>query len=335
MPTVIAARQYGCAALALDETRVYWSTQRPDPSAADTPEESDVVRSCEKNNCAATVVTYATSQPYVRDLVVDRTRVYWIGLPVHPSNSCIVACPIRGCDGPPTVIVQDVEAMGLVVDDLHVYWLSPGAGLLRCSLQGCQGPPMLVAATEVPYRTEGPGSISVDNTDVYWITRDPHPSELGSLMAVPKDGSLPPRAMVAGVHLPRQLAIGDGTIFWTEESMGGTVQSCPLTGCASEPVLIASQQAYPQSLAVGRESAYWLTSLDLGPLSFFAGGWRGQLVECAITGCGASPSVLATEEGGPRAVAVDATHVYWTTHSEHTSSAGGFDGAVKRMRRRP
>jgi hypothetical protein len=334
IPTIIATSQYGCAALALDETRVYWSTYGPGASDPAIAAESGVVRSCEKNNCAATVVTYAKGPSHVRHLVVDKTRVYWIGWPIDVDRSSIVACSVRGCDGPPTIIAADVRTDRFAIDDRYVYWLHTDAGLLRCPLQGCPVAPTLIASIEVPNGTDGPWSLVVDATYVYWITRASNgTSALGSLMAVPKDGSLPPRAVVADVHRPQELSAHRGSLVWTEATTVGNVRSCPLPDCAGGPFLLASRQQYAQSLAIGSEAAYWLASLD--GVSLELGGSAGQLVECPIAGCGADPVVLATEQGSPRAVAVDATHVYWTTFGKRGIPTADFNGAVKRIRRRP
>jgi hypothetical protein len=333
IPTIIATSQYGCSALAVDETRVYWSTYGPGASDPAIAAESDVVRSCEKNNCATTVVTYAKGPSYVRQLVVDKTRVYWIGWPIDVDRSSIVACSILGCDGPPTIIAADVHTERFAIDDRYVYWLHTDAGLLRCPLQGCQVAPTLIASIEVSHGTDGPWSLVVDATHVYWVTRADNPSALGSVMAVPKDGSLPSRVVVADVHRPQELSAHGGSLFWTEASTVGNVRWCPLLDCAGGPFLLASRQQYGQSLAIGSEAAYWLASLD--GVSLELGGSAGQLVECPIAGCGSDPVILATEQGSPRAVAVDATHVYWTTLGKRGTPAADFNGAVKRLRRRP
>jgi hypothetical protein len=46
VPKWLAAHQYGCDALALDDTRVYWSTGRPPPARRRGDRISPQTRSC-------------------------------------------------------------------------------------------------------------------------------------------------------------------------------------------------------------------------------------------------------------------------------------------------
>ena len=49
----------------------------------------------------------------------------------------------------------------------------------------------------------------------------------------------------------------EGTSVYWVTSYGGTVMKCPVEGCAGNPTHLASEQAYPVSIAVDGKSLYW------------------------------------------------------------------------------
>ena len=54
----------------------------------------------------------------------------------------------------------------------------------------------------------------------------------------------------------------------------------------------------------------------------------GKVVACPAPPCGATPNEVAIGEAGPKAIAVDSTHIYWAS-----LGAGASDGAIKRRPR--
>jgi hypothetical protein len=320
VPTVVIGHQHRALAIALDDTRVYWSTETAHPEI-DDPVEGGTVRSCAKENCAATLITYATSQNAFK-IVVNKSRVYW-----SDTADQIFACPIEGCAGSPIRIPGDQSSF--VVDDSHIYLMSNFSGeLQRVSLED-RTTTKLAEHLNSSEAAQG-GTLVVDSSYVYWIV----PGPLGKVMRVRKDGSESAEAVITGLHQPNSLAVGPTGIFWTEHSTFGAVMSCPLNGCVGDPVVIASEQSYPYGLASGGDRIYWLLSLD---------GWqwpsekhpRGNLLACASAGCGSSPELLTTEVYLPQAVAADATHVYWTSAGPGNAGDGVVtytEGAVKRIR---
>jgi len=338
-PTWVATHQYGGDALLLDETRVYWSTSgaAPQPDANNstcwTCEESFVLRSCAKSDCAGTLVTYWRSPSYQVQIGVNRTGIYWTETKHLQSTSAILTCPIAGCVGRPAIVIFDIFSSALVVDDSYVYWLSPDATLLKCDVNGCGQTPTFLARTNNA-RVDWPGVLAATTTNLYWIETT---NGTSAIMTLPKDGSEPPRVIADGLHQPQSLAVDAQNVYFTEGYSFGTVKSCPLVGCVGEPTVIASAQRYPALLAVAEDRAYWFTSTR-GPPYFWRGesGALAQLVGCPISGCGPNPTVLVGDEVGPHGIGVDATHVYWTRYGEVVSRPNGIynDGAVMRMRRR-
>jgi hypothetical protein len=321
VPAAIASGQDYITELAIDATRIFWKTYSADHQKADRNEIS-VVRSCAKANCGATVVTYATYEiPW--GLAVNKSNVYWLTSILGDAR--IVWCPIEHCTGEPKYVERDLVSRQFAVDDTHVYWVSPEATLLKCPAEGCQGAPTVVAGPPNAFA----GRLILDDANVYWISRGEAPEATGSIMTVPKDGSAPPRSIVAGLHLPYSLAVDSQFAYWTEFYLSGAVRRCPLTGCTGEPDTLASQQPYARSLAVDGKDVYWVTSsLQGDPYSFVDQG-PNDIVQCARETCRSTAIQFLHHRGGVGIVLLDETHAYWS------SLGPNREGAVLRMRRRP
>ncbi|HMI87821.1 MAG TPA: hypothetical protein VK550_27250 [Polyangiaceae bacterium] len=324
-PTVIASHQYGAFNIAVDDTRVYWTTSgSPPPGRPDLAKESCLVRSCMKDNCADTVVTYASGGAMPGALRVNRTYVYWHSSTDLLGPQQILACPLDGCIGAPTTIVES-GAGAFAVDDAHIYWQSGGATLMQCSFDGCAGAP-----TMMTFQSGRGSALELDATDIFWIEGASTAS--GAIMALPKDKSAPARTFVSKLRGPYSLTVDSGSVYWVEPDAQGsevTLKRCPTTGCSGDPSIVASQQQYARSLHVQGDYADWFTA-DLPPL--YPSNAVGTLRQCPITGCGAEPRIVADDQRSIVWTAIDATHVYWTISDQRPDY---IDGAVRRIRRRP
>ena len=331
-PTVIASHQYGAYDVAVDDTRVYWRTVGTPPT--DFAHETCVVRSCMKDNCAGTVVTYTSggATPCTKTrgvLAVNRTHVYWLS-GSEWSTGQILACPIEGCLGPPQAIVES-GAFLFAVDDTHIYWKASDATLKQCPFDGCAGEPTIMTLL-------GNGSSThsapvLDATDVYWTDG----ASSRAIMAIPKDKSGPVRTIASGIPVSYSLAVDTGSVYWVENwpqvpEGEGIVKRCPKTGCSGEPTIVASHQGNPDALQATGDDAAWVTSGSLFR-SFPNGAW-GEVRQCPIAGCGAETGILVGQRGIVW-TAIDATHAYWTS-AEQISIRGQHyvDGTVQRIRRR-
>jgi hypothetical protein len=346
----MATHQYGGRTLAIDAKRIYWATVGPRSSAAqpgseapplETPETT--LRSCEKEDCAGTWITYwkhrssfaRAAYAYVPAIAVNSTHVFWTRETESGAANLgriffIESCPIEGCGKEGVTLINSSEApFSLAVDDTHVYWLSADATLLRCPVTGCeQSVPDLLARLETPVGFSH--MFSIDATDVFWARTAG--DDTARLVALDKEGLGKVRAIAEGVASPQALAVDGDNVYWTEK---GSVKTCPRSGCGTNHGILVDRAGYAALLAVQGEQAYWFSSskvwfLNEQPTT------TADLLECSRHGCGSAPSVLVTEGAAPGAIAVDETHVYWRAYGERKSlqELQYFDGAVLRIKRR-
>ena len=341
VPTVMASHQYGATALTIDATRIYWTTQLDGPDPVPQPlSEIAVVRSCAKDDCAGTLVTYATHQQGATMIAVNDADVFWAANTHETSTpSAIVACPIAGCNGSSRTVMKGAAPNGLTVDETHVYWLSSDA-LLRCPVTGCDGDPTVVAALGKPTDFSFlSNSVISDGMSIFVPASDG--TRTARIVQLDKEGGQPARIVADSVHQPQSLAVDAANVYWTEAN-AASIERCPRTGCEGGKALIAERTGYGALLAVQPHGAYWFSSV-----SYWMSTWNyhvsasapADLLACPLAGCGATPAVLFTETDGPMAIAADATHVYWTSRGQAkgegpTWSNFYVDGAVKRVRRR-
>ncbi len=289
-PTPVATHQFSAHAVAVDDRRVYWSADVIGP-----PWEA--VRSCDKSDCAASVITYANLP--AGGVAVNQDRIF-------ANAGGVFACPLDGCVGAPAAVTAN-QPFDFVVDDQSVYFVSfPDATLVSCPVDGCPGGPTVLAFIGAggPGFLGGYSRLAADAMNLYWS--ECATADSGIIKTIPKHGSAPARTIATGLHLPGALAVGADRVYWAENYSSGTIRSCPIAGCAGEPTTLATEQPYPNGLAVDQAHAYWFTTADPN------GNGPGQILECPLSGCGSSPTVLATDQPSPTDLAIDSSFVFWS-----------------------
>jgi hypothetical protein len=158
----------------------------------------------------------------------------------------------------------------------------------------------------------GVDAIAVDGTNLYWTDYDD-----GWVMSCSKSACTLPTLLIGGQANPYGIAIDKTNIYWT--NLGGQVMQCPIAGCGDHATVLASGQNMPTFITVDATDVYWTNSGTTGcvrvnncpPMPVMSGS-GGQVVKCAIGGCGGAPTVLAADASDPTGIAVDAANVYWT-----------------------
>ena len=261
---------------------------------------------------AATPVVLADDQNSPAYLALDATNVYWTNAGTAggaTSGPVVAACAKSGCAGGPSTLWSgpygDVGELAVQGLDGPVYWADASSRqIVQCAGGGCGGSPAaVVGAVGVP-------SVAADAFDLAWATSD------GSVFYCARGdcpGSqvlLVPGAASGG---PSAVATDASNVYWTASDTG-QVMKCSKSGCAGAPTVLASNQDHPSTLVVDSTNVYWIDFGSIGAGNVPAHPTTGLVQACALGGCNAPTTLVSYPSWfGGGAIAVDATHLYWTT----------------------
>jgi hypothetical protein len=308
--SVVVEDQESAEKIAVDGARVYWAETTCFgcySSAAVHP----IVRSCLKRDCRSTITTYqpATFNPYIGlpygarlVLVAVGDNVYWSQQSDIAGSQSIRTCPSTGCVGAPRVIASSVDFNSMAVDESHVYWTSrQDSAVFRLPLSGT-GLPEAIALNET-----NPDQVMVSGKHVYWIERAKEANS--TIKRVSKQGGEPAVALAKAQNQAIALSVDSDFVYWaTSYSLGGIFR-CPLSGCTTEPQVIAANQQWIGALAVDEKSIFWIGRFD----NLQTGEPRAAVMRCPIDGCDSAMETLAVQifsEHG-MSMATDRTDLYW------------------------
>jgi len=208
----------------------------------------------------------------------------------------------------------------IAVDDASVYWIEGDGAAKRAPKSG--GAPVDVGGGCKA------GAIAIDESRLYCGGTG------GTVTAFPLGGGA--ATVVAGAQPVSDLATGGQHVYWTTyyglrpagDNDVGAVAGIAAGADGGGVLSIATKQRVPSSLAVDSSYVYWLTLVDPAKdtgTSVMRAPLAGGAASVVATGSGASPSI-----GGSRnkAIAVDATSVYWSELAGAIRKAPLAGGAV-------
>jgi len=147
-------------------------------------------------------------------------------------------------------------------------------------------------------------AITMDATDVYVITPE-------SVYRIARDGATPPFVIAPTMaRFAASIAVDDTTVYWTALESGingGAIFSVPKTG--GFPVLIASKQARPSSIALDATLVFW-TNEGANRAGVPEGG--GAVMSAPKTG--GQATTLVGDLPLADAIALDGDGVVWHDH---------------------
>ena len=253
---ILATGQTGLEGLAVDGSRVYWTTwatmdPRVDPLL-------DRVMALPIAGGEPVVLAAGIHEPL--DVAVDATHVYWTA--GGASDGVVMGVPLAG-GAPATLSSGQVYPGAIAVDPDFVYWvngtttMSPpqdNAALMKVAKTG--GTPVKLATAPV---TALVSRIAVDSTSVYWsLTGFDAGTLIGTITRVPLDGSAP-ILLASDQNWPGDIAVDSEAVYWANggECIGsnGSIMKLPLAG--GSPVALACDQFCPMGLATDATHVYW------------------------------------------------------------------------------
>lgn len=267
------AYSYG---IAVDDDAVYWTS------------EGSSVKSVRKSGGTPRVLV--GGQWGARAIAVDATNVYWTTSADDSRNlasseyGTIMQAPLHG--GPATVIAshQPYASESIAVDSTSIYWLTtktldyPSGSVMKAPIGGGE-------LTTLASNQYSPTGIVVDETSVYWSTED---------FVVRKVAKVGGSTVTLGPMGRSPLALYDGSVY----GFGGVgIQKLPTAG--GEPTSFnTAANSSSTGIAVDADGVYWTDAREDGVLH-------------KVSLDGTIETTLASHQGGPWPIAIDATSVYW------------------------
>jgi hypothetical protein len=274
---------------------------------------------------------FATGQS-PRVLVVDDASVVW----TNGSAPYVLGCSVAGCgpNGPYVVQAAGPQALDVALSGGAVYYSYDG-GINRCDAGPCASPANLVYTVNASSFVVGPyGSlVTADATKNVVEACDPSSCSLHQ-----DDDVAPfdPHAMVVSndivawmtpsslyyctiadpsgqcVTVVTQLGVGHGgpiasdrrTLYFAELDTQ-TIRACPAAACGSENKAVLAMGTKAAGLATDGLAIYW-TVADDGTVH------RRSLADGGVN------ETIAIGQGGPGAIAVGASDVFWANTAAGT-----------------
>jgi hypothetical protein len=268
----------------------------------------------------------ATGLPQATAITVDAQDVYFAS---EGKNTPVQQCPKTGCGGAP-ILLGTGYAFGIAVIGGFVHWGDFSSGKVwRCAIGGCGGNPTAIALNQTSIR-----GVATDGVKIYWSANndilgcDPAActpftvrSGTGPIFAMAAeqatvlyvDSAANKVYACASPTCATPLLLGTGThdvssysgkAFWRNGATN-LIVSCPITGCSNAPKTIGTSFT-PTHPASDGSYVYFRDELSF------------KIYRCpAATGCAAGAEVFANDQRGQPGgnLAIDGTHVYWTTAS--------------------
>lgn len=173
------------------------------------------------------------------------------------------------------------------------------------------------------------------------------PIEVGAGQPTAATTALARPSVLATQQAQCDRVVADATqVFWTTRSVEqrfspsstahtGHILACPVTGCGKGPTLVTDGQSHADALAIDSRFVYWTVR------GFH--GVRSAILKCPRTGCVGAPSSIYEYPtgGGPNALAVDASGVFWTDTDDSsvkwcpTEGCRGAPSVLARLKVRP
>ncbi len=239
-------------------------------------------------------------QSDIANLALDSTHVYWATCQ-QPTGSDTIARSAKPGGAPALIVSEQNCPAKLTPDAANLYWAS-GNKILRAALGG--GP-----VTTVVSGDDALAGFALDPSDIYYALCDANAG--GALFQLAKAGGTP-KPLAKEPRCARiEFADGAHIYFTTYDRVAGDeLQRVPKSGGASEK--IATLARYPVTLgalSADDRAVYWAQRQDPGKPQGDADDYNSILALDMQT---KATRTIATQQPRPAALALDATHVYWS-----------------------
>lgn len=321
-PGVVGVVHERVRKLAVDDQRLYWMGTLP----VDGHSNAWFLHSCEKRNCAATLVTY-DAQPYDANngFTVVGDQIYWAYL--GNAQARVSSCAVSGCVGALRQLVTDFYySRAPLFDGSDLYFITPAAGVSIFRQPGQPGAQRRLVVSDP--RTPASRQLAIHEAHAYWLTQNELRDET-SLLRARKDGASSVVETIANdVKYSDNHEFGTATdatsVYWTDNLLAGSIQRCPLTGCTGPSEVVLAALFTPQALLIDGSELYYVH--ETKPYEY-------AVSSCTLPTCVPS-SPLFEHLNGPDMAALDDEYLYVAT-TEQDIGPDSSERVTARIRRLP
>ena len=305
-PSTLGSINEHISALVADEQRLYWIGSY---AAFNWFDSGAALHSCSKQHCADSLVTYDASHIDIeKGFGLHDNEIFWTNLTPqeYGSNLQFVSCPITGCQGTPRALLQydGARAQEIAYGSDAIYFSDGVGSIFRTPYMGNAQP------LEIAHQVGWIQGLTAHGDYLYAFEY----LEKGvTLRRLRMDGSLefetlaehlkvilsPP--VTFGPTAPYANLAFDATfVYWTSNTLTGSIARCPLTGCVGAPEVLAASIRAPTALHLDGTKAYFQYD------DTFLGN---SLTSCVLAHCEPSAPIVSGLEDW-NLVAIDEQYVY-------------------------
>jgi len=210
-----------------------------------------------------------------------------------------------------TLAPDELYPDALAVDDAHAFWgaqVNPGTGYVAgVRAVPVAGGSIVTLGTAASVDQSFVHGMAIDGANVYWTTGD----DAGAVMSAPKAGGS--ETVIAAIQpRPRGVAVSGDHLYWVVAGVddgpllaGGALMRAALNG--GTPEVLVPDQDGAFAIAIDETHVYW----GLYPEVIRRMTLEGGAVDEILAGTGDANHT----DGELASIAVDATHVYFASHS--------------------
>jgi hypothetical protein len=227
-------------------------------------------------------------------IAVDATGIYWTESGNNSTtDSAIRSCPLAGCPAiPATLASMQTGAERIAIDAASVYWLTGNYTVVSVKRDGSGGKTVFTAAVGASPTFYRFGSMAADGATLFFTSIGIPPNKPGGTWACSSAGcGEVPTRIGDGAW---SLAI-DATHVFT--AGGGSMRQALKDG-TSPVALDATLDG--ADVATDGVNVYWTSG---------AGVYK-----CKVDGCAGATRIATIAGGSARAIALDASFVYWADY---------------------